>query len=215
MLDLIYGGGRVDRTVPEVESLLAAFTPDGRRYLAYSPITPRDRLLPEDLAVTILINSRVGWRAFISVQDRGPHLDLSQLPGKPLESTSPNERAAVAKLIAEVASWPGFGASVTSKVLHKKRPDLIPILDNQAIFGAYMNPNWPSKPSMAETVKAQPRILEALEWIAYDLTRKENEVAWTALQLKEPSRSRIDLFDMVWWTHFRQLEPVPPSAPKI
>ena len=41
-----------------------------------------------------------------------------------------------------MAQWPGFAASVATKVLHKKRPGLIPVLDNQA-FGAYMNPNWP------------------------------------------------------------------------
>jgi putative NADH-flavin reductase len=32
---------------------------------------------------------------------------------------------------------------VATKVLHKKRPKLKPILDNEAIFGAYMNPKWP------------------------------------------------------------------------
>jgi hypothetical protein len=36
-----------------------------------------------------------------------------------------------------MTSWPGFGASVATKTLHKKRPALIPVLDNMAIFGAY------------------------------------------------------------------------------
>ena len=51
-----------------------------------------------------------------------------------------------------MASWDGFAASVATKILHKKRPALIPILDNQAIFGAYMNPQWPSKPSRADSI---------------------------------------------------------------
>ena len=61
----------------------------------------------------------------------------------PLEETSAGERAQVANFIAAVTDWEGFAASVATKVLHKKRPKLIPILDNEAIFGAYMNPKWP------------------------------------------------------------------------
>jgi hypothetical protein len=38
--------------------------------------------------------------------------------------------------VAAVARWSGFGTSTASKVLHTKRPALVPILDNQAIFGA-------------------------------------------------------------------------------
>jgi hypothetical protein len=44
----------------------------------------------------------------------------------------------VAELIGVMMSWPGIGASVATKTLHKKRPALIPILDKMAIFGAYM-----------------------------------------------------------------------------
>ena len=42
----------------------------------------------------------------------------------------------MAAVIAHIANWPGFGASLATKVLHKRFPALIPILDNQAIFGA-------------------------------------------------------------------------------
>jgi hypothetical protein len=61
----------------------------------------------------------------------------------PLEKTSAEERAQVASFIAAVTDWEGFAASVPTKVLHKERPKLIPILDNEAFFGAYMNPKWP------------------------------------------------------------------------
>ena len=56
-----------------------------------------------------------------------------------------------------------------------------------------------------------PRIKEALDWIAYDITRSENEPIWHELRAIEPERSRIELFDMVWWMYFRQVEPVAPS----
>lgn len=188
-------------------------TDDGLRYLDYKPATDPNRLMPEDLAVTILINSRVAGRAFKSVQDHGDSLGLSELPDIPLEKSTPSDRDRVADLVAQMAQWDGFAASVTTKILHKKRPNLIPILDNEAIFGAYMNPRWPEQRASQDSVYAKSRIREALEWIAFDLTRSENEDSWEQLSELEPSRSRIELFDMVWWVHFRDVQPVRPASP--
>ena len=192
-MDLTLGAGRHDRQVADAEALLVAYRQDtGTRYLDRVPCTPANQLVPEDLAVTILINSRVGSTAFAAVQDLGSGLDLAALPDRSLQNTTTDERQQVAELIAEVARWPGFAASVASKVLHKKRPALIPIIDNQAIFGAYMNPLWPNSPSLAESVYAASRIREALDWIAIDITRDENRDTWNALAAIEPSRTRID-----------------------
>jgi hypothetical protein len=65
-----------------------------------------------------------------------------------------------------------------------------------------MNPLWPDTPALADTVKAVPRIREALGWITVDVTQSENEPVWERLQESEPERSRIELFDMVWWMYF-------------
>lgn len=211
---LTVGGGVVERVLEDAEALLEGYrTDDGIRYLNYEPSTDPDRLMPEDLAVTILINSRVAGRAFKSVQDHGEGLRLPALPDVPLEESSPTDRDAVADLVAEVASWDGFAASVATKILHKKRPRLIPILDNEAIFGAYMNPRWPEQRASQDSVYARSRIREALEWIATDLTRSDNQATWSRLSAEEGKRSRIELFDMVWWVHFRQRQPVKPTSP--
>jgi hypothetical protein len=208
-MELVVGGRRLERRLQDVEDLLSAYrTDDGLRYLDYESATPTERLVPDDLAVTILINSRATGRAFKSVQDHGAEVDLAALPDRPLEETGTEERDAVADVIARVANWAGFGASIATKVLHKKRPALIPILDNEAIFGSYMNPKWPAERARRDTVKGRSRIREALEWIAVDLTRPENHDAWLRLNKLEPGRSRIELFDMIWWTHFRRLQPV-------
>jgi hypothetical protein len=213
-MNLVLGAGRLDRVLEDAERLLAGYrTDDGLRYLDYRPATDPDRLLPEDLAVTILINSQVRAAAFKSAQDLSPTLDLGRLPDVALEDSSPTDRAAVAALVAQVADWPGFATSVATKILHKKRPRLIPILDNQAIFGAYMNPRWPTRPASTESVYADARIRAALEWITLDLTRPENTGTWAALREVEPTRSRIELFDMVWWVHFRRLQPVASASP--
>lgn len=214
MVDVVVGADHIDRRLLVAEDLLVAYgTDDGIRYLDWRPNTDPDQLMPEDLAVTILINSRVGPAAFKSVQDHGARLHLAELPDTPLEETSSDMRGQVARLIADVAGWAGFAASVATKVLHKKRPRLIPILDNQAIFGAYMNPRWPGQRSSTESVYAESRIRVALEWIWTDLRRPDNTEAWVGLSKLEPTRSRIELFDMVWWEYFRRLEPVGPASP--
>jgi hypothetical protein len=211
-MDLVFGAGKLDRNVPGVEELLGGWHEKeadwGDLYLEYKPITPPDRLLVEDLAVTMLINSRVAAQAAASVFRNASTLDLALLPNKALEETTDNERQAIAGVVGTMTSWPWVGASLATKTLHKKRPALIPVLDNMAIFGAYMNPAWPEKRASADTIKAVPRIKEALDWIAADITRSENESVWEHLRATEPARSRIELFDMVWWMYFREVEPV-------
>jgi hypothetical protein len=58
-MELILGAGKIDRRVANVEDLLRDWREKerdwGQLYLEYAPITPRDRLLVEDLAVTMLI----------------------------------------------------------------------------------------------------------------------------------------------------------------
>jgi len=213
-MELLVGAGRFDRTLIDPDILLDAYrTDDGLRYLDYRPVANTNVLVPDDLAVTILINSRVGPSAFKSVQDRGDELDLAQLPSTPLEESTPQLRDLLAQTIAVVASWPGFAASVATKVLHKKRSALIPILDNEAIFGAYMNPQWPETKASQDSVYSFSRIREAVEWVYVDLTRSENASAWEALTAQAPERSRIEVFDMIWWMHFRTLQPVAPARP--
>lgn len=41
-----------------------------------------------------------------------------------------------------------------------------------------------------DTIKAVPKIKEALDWIAEDITRPENESVWPQLRAIEPERSR-------------------------
>lgn len=211
-MELTFGAGKLDRRVGNVDDLLREYRDKekdwGLLYLDYEPVTPKDRLVVEDLAVTMLINSRVTAQAATSVYANGATLDLGSLPRSTLEETTAEERHVVATVIGAMASWHWISASIATKTLHKKRPALIPILDNQAIFGAYMNPLWPEKRSLADSIKAVPRIKEALDWIAEDLTRPENASVWPQLHAIEPTRSRIELFDMIWWMYFRQVEPV-------
>jgi hypothetical protein len=209
---LTVGATYVDRVIANADDLLRQYRLDtGSLYLDYQSTTiPKTVVVPEDLAVTLLVNSQVGGPAFHSLHVNGATIiaDLAHLPNKPLEQTTVDERRELAALIAKMAMWRGFAASVATKVLHKKRPDLIPILDNQAIFGAYMNTDWPEKAARTESIKRADQIFPALDWIAFDITRPENALAWESLQAIEPSRTRIQLFDSVWWMYFRAIQPV-------
>jgi hypothetical protein len=211
-MELIYGAGRIDRRLESVEHLLSEWRVKeadfGQLYLEHEPVTPRDSLLVEDLAATMLVNSRVAARAAAAVHREGATVDLASLPDKALEETSDGERSLVSDVIGTMTSWPWVGASLATKTLHKKRPALIPILDNQAIFGAYMNPRWPGQRALMDTIKSVRRIKEALDWIAEDITRVENASIWPLVEALEPERSRIEIFDMIWWMYFRQVEPV-------
>lgn len=212
---LLYTGGGVHRWVEGAESKLEAFRSDsGYWYLKYESVTPPDRIVVEDLGVTLLMNSQVTWRNAKSVIERAHEVDLSALPVKALEDSTEQERQQVAEMIGEIATWPGFGSSTATKLLHKKRPELIPILDNLAIFGAYLNPHWgPGHPAGTATIKEVSQIRAALDQISIDLMRSENRETLQNLKALEPGHSAIDVFDTVWWIYFREVEPVRRRVP--
>ena len=152
---------------------------------------------------------------FVSMMRRSSEANLAPLPKNALADTTREEREDLADFLASICRWPAFGASMATKVLHKKRPALIPVLDNAAIFGAYMNPAWPDSPATkskayVEGVKDAPRIREALDAITRDLTRPQNCQTWIALAHLQPDRALVEIFDMVWWVHFRRHDPVAP-----
>jgi hypothetical protein len=129
-VELIFGAGKLDSRVSEVEILLGDWREKerdfGQLYLEHEPTTPRDRVFVEVLAVTMLINSRVEARQAMGVFRNGSTLDLGVLPDKALDETTDGERQVVAEVVAAMTTWPGIGASVATKTLHKKRPALIP-----------------------------------------------------------------------------------------
>ncbi|MBX3046181.1 MAG: hypothetical protein KF698_04220 [Anaerolineales bacterium] len=199
---LILGGVNA-RTIPNPEELLLAYRNEiGGDYYDYQPVTQRDMLVPEDLAVTLAFNSNVSWRAFRSMKNHAADVELSKLPDKPLHNTISTERDLIANVIVALIEWPGFGSSVATKVLHKKRPELIPVLDNQSIYSAYLNPQWPAEHIKPYTVYSYALIREALENVFLDVSRAENLPIWEKLRRLEPAFSRIELFDCVWFMYF-------------
>ena len=79
-MDLVYGAGRLDRLVRDVGPMLGEWhlreADWGQLYLEFKPSTPPGGLLVEDLAGTMLINSRVVGQAAAAVHRNGAQLTL-------------------------------------------------------------------------------------------------------------------------------------------
>jgi hypothetical protein len=207
--ELIYGASKIDRSVDDPERKLKKFidTDDGYKYYRYHPITPKDYLYPEDIGITLVLNSRAGEKAVRSLIQHGKSIALNEFPQTKFEKTTLEEMVKCAEIIHNITKWPGFSASLATKTLHKKLPELIPILDNRAIFGAYLNPDWPKHAANGDSVDDFEKIKRALEYIHSDITREENKAIWPALKVLAPDRSLIEIFDMIWWIHFQENDP--------
>ncbi len=206
---------KLNYPVVNVEALLHRHETDpqehdgGYLYRLHQSATPTNLLVPEDFAVTLLVNSvqnRTQAKLVIkAIHDAGSSLDLTSLPQKSLPQTTADERRRIAKVITTMSTWPQVKAAVATKILHKKRPALIPMLDNEAIFGAYHNPAWPEKPAKRDSVGDEARIADVLDWIHDDLTRRDNQKVWAILIAGHPQWSLVELFDMIWWEHYKEI----------
>jgi hypothetical protein len=125
-VDLIYGAAKLDRCVEAVEDLLREWRVReadwGQLYLEFEPATPLDVLLVEDLAVTMLINSRVAGQAAAAVLRNGGSLDLGAFPDKPLEETTADERRRLAVLTPPKAATHSSKSPLTSLWIVRSAP---------------------------------------------------------------------------------------------
>src|SRR5579872_7259423 len=105
--------------VPNLASLLERYRKidGGYDYHKYDPSSDPDALVLEDLAVTLAINSLVGWRAAVSVVRLGANFDqLRQVSQTPLPDCSTVEIDQICRtILALVQDWDGFGVSVATK----------------------------------------------------------------------------------------------------
>jgi hypothetical protein len=87
----------------------------------------------------------------------------------------------------------------TTKVLHKKRPDLIPIIDKRMVIGWYYRQYSESKKrGIDRMVEITKRIREDMRRNADDLRELEKEVVESGINL-----TRVRLFDIVLWQEYQ------------
>jgi hypothetical protein len=178
----------------------------GPSYYAYELQTPRDRVHLEDLALGVLLNGRPQARAALSlVRLTDDQRDISDVPETPLHLTAPDERTRILAAIMRLVGLSGIGSSLATKILHRKRPATIPILDNQAIYATLMSSDWrPGEHVRATTVASRERIEQALEKVYAVVSDPRNSDAFSLLEQQNPSLTRIEIFDKVWWAYIRK-----------
>lgn len=137
-------GGTLHVEDPE-ELLLAYVEPDGAyAYPAYDTLVTNGSadLVDGDLLAPSLLGAHVDYARFVLLKRMLPSIreGMAALPPTALEDTDDAGIAAVARCFA-VLDEPrytraGARGTIVSKVLHRKRPDLIPLYDSR-IWTAY------------------------------------------------------------------------------
>jgi hypothetical protein len=137
-------GGTLVVDEPE-ELLLAYVEPDGPyAYPAYDELVTNGStaLVDGDLLAPSLLEAHVDLARFSVLKRMLPTLSerLAALPDTALEDTDDEGIAAVARcfdlLDLPVFAGKGVRGTIVSKVLHRKRPDLVPLYDSR-IWTAY------------------------------------------------------------------------------
>lgn len=101
-------------------------------------------LVDGDLLAPNLIGAEVDRGRFLLLRELMPRIaGIADLPDVPLQDASDEVLDAVAELFAVLDEAPyagrGVRGTILSKVLHRKRPDLVPLYDSR-IFASYTAP---------------------------------------------------------------------------
>jgi hypothetical protein len=139
-------GGTLEIDDGDVDELLLAYISGGDIYAypAYDTLVTNSstELVTGDLLAPTLLDAHVDFPRFTVLRRLIPVLNerIAALPSTPLEATDDAGVATVARLFGVLdgggSPVTGVRGSIVSKVLHRKRPDLIPLYDSR-IWTAY------------------------------------------------------------------------------
>ena len=168
-----------------------------------------------DVGTSLLMNARADSASARTVCSHGQAMGagLAVIPhGVSLEDESaPSHFDAICDLIALMTSIgrdrapykadplpTGIGISIATKIAHRKRPALIPIFDNDAIFTLFLR-----EPQAQNAVgeASRPFVMRGLDAIRNALIDPQSELAWAEIARVEPRWTRLECFDAVWWVH--------------
>ena len=136
--------------VDDAEQLLATYLDprNGFAWPAYDTLVTNgtSELVSADLLAPVLLGAHVDASRFRTLSEMSPHLGgVADLPPVALQEADDDVVGRVATLFA-VLDDPGYArarrgvrGTVVAKVLHRKRPDLVPLYDSR-IFAAYTAP---------------------------------------------------------------------------
>lgn len=158
-----------------------------------------DAIVFGDLAWGTLLEGRPSSTAAQQLL-RARAIDISRVPSSPLGELSDYQCDAVVAGIRELAKLDGIRSALATKVLHPKRRASVPILDNQAIYGAFMTLGFvPGDAYKGYGTRQETKIKGALLKVRECLRDETNTRGWSVLENNYPDLKRVELFDMVWW----------------
>lgn len=199
-----------DHIVPDAEAAIERYLSpgwvrNGPLYYRHRPCTDPDRVVLEDLGAAVLLEGVRSSRAARSLADRPVY--IGRVPKIPLEEAEESDRQLVVDAIMDLIGptrGSGFASSVATKVLHKKRPATVPVLDNRAVYGAFLDASWsPGEWPAGHSVRAAGRVRAALDAVAQVLSDHRNEATWETVCMRWNEFTRVELFDMAWWAYVR------------
>ena len=182
------------------------------------PMGDWDRVEPMDVLATVSVNSFVTGAARVRQVHRGLAAACDdRLAGIPREAhLLDSDVAEVEGLLAAACEVPGVLVPVATKVLHRKRPHLIPMLDNVVLahyFGYLDRPELVGRSQDKRRAASAARV--ALDAFRADLDQADPVLADIAGQLAvEGTRvTAVRLLELLVWCavepagYYRQLPP--------
>lgn len=174
-------------------------------YAATSPtLGASDSIGFADLPWAVLLDGRPHGDSAEHLLTLSP-VSIANIPSAvPLHASTAGQRASIGSVIQAICGW-RTGCPIASKMMHPKRRELVPVLDNQAIFGAFAHRSWRKwdPPKSVSTVKTAAKVAPALELIFDAVSDEANAECWAALEKAWPDYTRIQLFDQCWWACLR------------
>lgn len=163
------------------------FDPSGTRAASSTTFTADDVLsctllstpVPARAALELLVNQR--RRFEVMLEDLGPDRDFVDLP-----STKGEVFGAVRRLYAALDDLPGVGETRATKLLARKRPRLVPIIDSVVKAAAFANAKTQWEPLHAALVAQNGRL--------WDLLIARRSAANLSLAV-----SPLRIFDVLTW----------------
>lgn len=176
-----------------------------RYYTATSPkLGQPDAIGFADLPWAVLLDGRPHGDSAEHLLTLGP-VSIAAIPtAVPLHASTAGHRQSIGTAIQGICGW-RTGCPIASKMMHPKRREIVPVLDNQAIFGTFAHHTWQKwdSPMAVPTVKTATMVAPALELIFDAVSDEANAKCWKALEKAWPQYTRIQLFDQCWWACLR------------
>jgi hypothetical protein len=178
-------------------------------YAFYDAVVDDDpaHVTPVDVAITIAVNSFVNTATRLREIQRGMAAACDAiLPTIPTEATLGDDAAAVDQLSAlleAAVSVRGVLVPVATKVLHRKRPSLVPMLD-QVILDHYLDATGrtPWKAATKDKRRAAQAAMLAVDALSADLhaARHEFDRVANAVAADGYALTRLRVLDILVWT---------------